>query len=94
MKSKEEIQRNWESLWFNPLADSESLTFEQRANIKTQLRKEVFWIVTLPNELSLEDTINIRLTKIQTILDANDGDASAFDIYYSYRQQFFSWCLV
>jgi hypothetical protein len=93
MKTREEIQRNWETSWFTPLADSQSLSFEQRANIKTELRKEVFWVATLPGEVDLQEVLNIRLTKIQTILDANDGDASAFDVYYQYRQQFFTWCL-
>jgi hypothetical protein len=94
MKTRQDIQRDWDSLWFTPLADAELLSFEARSNIKAEIRKEVFWIATLPGELNLSDILNIRLDKIQSILDANDGDASAFDVYYVYRQLFFSWCLV
>lgn len=94
MKSKEEIQRTWEAAWFNPLAESESLTFETIANIKAELRKEVYWIVTLPAGLDLFGQLDIRINKIQNLMNANDGSAASFDVYYSYRKQFFEWAIV
>lgn len=93
MKSKQEIQRRWDLDWFTPLAETESLSFEARTGIKVELRKEVFWIATLPLELDLQSQIQIRIDKIQTLMNANDGSANSFDVYYSYRKQFFEWCL-
>lgn len=94
MKNKVEIQRTWESDWFNPLAESESLSFESATQIKVELRKEVFWLVTLPADVDMGEALSIRSGKIQAIMDANDGSASSFDVFYVYRKAFFEWVLI
>jgi hypothetical protein len=91
MKSKEEIQRTWDTAWFTPLAESELLTFEQQVPIKVELRKEVFWVVTLSPDVDLVLTLIQRSNKISALMAAHDGSASSFDPYYQYRQQFFDW---
>lgn len=94
MKTKIEIQRNWDIEWFTPLADLEDLSFETRTQIKNEIRKEVQWLVTLPPEIDLGDSLSIRAGKIQAIMDANDGTAASFDVFFQYRKAFFEWAMV
>ena len=94
MKTKTEIQRTWDTAWFTPLADSQSLTFDVRSLIKAELRKEVFWVVTLTTDFDLLTCLNIRIDKIQALMDANDGSAASFYAFYDYRKAFFEWCAI
>lgn len=94
MKTREEIQRTWDTEWFTPIADGLSLSSDARAEIRQALRKEIFWLATLNQEVDLQEILSIRITKIQTIMDANDGSAASFDVFYSYRKQFFEWAAI
>ena len=93
-KSSEYVVRSWKLGFFAPIAETEALSVVAQAAIRTELAKEVSWFISQPAE-GRDIVITKRLTKQDAlILASEDGDISNFDLFWSYRRQFWQWLLL
>jgi len=100
MKDKFTIQRTWKTDWFDPIAVSGipslgvsgDLDIPTQAAVRTEIAKEVGWVVRVPD---IHPNITIRLNKMDTLLSVSaTGDISNFDPFWPYRKSFFEWTQV
>jgi len=89
-KDKVFIQRYWKTEFFEPIAVSGSIDDSTQVSIKTELAKEVEWVVRSPD---FETNAILRIDKIDALLAANEDDITEFDQYSQYRRLFFEWIL-
>lgn len=88
MRTKVEIQREWLA-WFNDYAADQSITGDAKATLKTALAQEIGWMVGVVADF--ESHLQSRLNKIDRLLDATEGDMSAFDPHWAHRKALLEW---
>jgi hypothetical protein len=86
-RTKVQIQNDFLA-WIDQLAEDNGWTLNQKGEAKLALLPEIDWMIRVKD---LEVMLSARLSKINTLLLANEGNLSSFDSFWSERKALLEW---